>query len=84
MHNRLLFTALLISLSGCITNTPKPIQIPANQWVDARIGQNALSISQAQTRLHQTSAVRPFTPVSAPVLPPAAITPVRPVPTPGG
>jgi hypothetical protein len=84
MHNKLLLTVLLVALSGCNAHAPKPIQIPADQWVDARIGQNALSVSQAQTRLHQTSAVRPFTPVSAPVLPPAVITPVRPVPTPGG
>lgn len=84
MHDKLLLTVLLISLSGCSTHAPQPIQVPADQWVDARIGQNALSISQAQSRLHQTSAVRPFNPVSAPVLPPAAINPVRSVTTPGG
>jgi hypothetical protein len=84
MHEKLFLTALLIALSGCSAHVPQPIQIPADQWVDARIGQNALSVSQAQARLHQTSAVPPFNPVSAPVQPSAAITPVRPVPTPGG
>lgn len=84
MSHRLLLPLLLMSLSGCSAHAPQPIQIPADQWVNARIGENALLVSQAQSRLHQTSAVRPFNPVSAPALPPAAINPVRPVTTPGG
>lgn len=84
MSHRLLLPLLLMSLSGCSAHAPQPIQIPADQWVNARIGQNASLVSQAQTRLHQTSAVRPFTPVSTPVILPGTTTPTRAVPKSGG
>ncbi len=74
MRTTLLSTFVLLGLCGCSHSVPMAPQEPAGPWVDARIEQSAVSISLAQTRLHQTSAVLPFTPVSTPV-PPAAAKP---------
>ncbi|RMR32456.1 hypothetical protein ALP36_200013 [Pseudomonas syringae pv. coriandricola] len=90
MQKRLLFSALLIYLSGCSQPTVQFAQEPAGQWVDKQIRQSASSVSQAQSRLHQTSAVPSFTPLSAPAKPaakaqaPAVKASVRPVPVAGG
>ncbi|KKY50447.1 putative lipoprotein [Pseudomonas amygdali pv. eriobotryae] len=90
MQKRLLFSVLLISLSGCSQPTAQFGQEPAGEWVDEQIRQSASSVSQAQSRLHQTSAVPSFAPVSAQVKPtakaqaPAVKAPVRPVPVAGG
>lgn len=90
MQKRLLLTVLLISLSGCNTTASKVAQVPAGQWVDEQIVQNATSLSQAQARLHQTSSVRNTAPLTAPApLPakvqvPAVNPPIRPAPSSGG
>lgn len=67
MRTKLFSTFLLLGLGGCSHSVSMAPQEPAGPWVDARIEQSAVSISLAQTRLHQTSAARPFTPVSTPV-----------------
>ena len=46
MQKRLLLTVLLISLSGCNTTASKVAQVPAGQWVDEQIVQNATSLSR--------------------------------------
>ncbi|RMV69693.1 hypothetical protein ALP05_200157 [Pseudomonas caricapapayae] len=90
MQKRLLFSVLLIYLSGCSHPAAPFTQKPAGQWVDEQIQLSASSVSLAQRRLHQTSAVPSFTPLSAPAKPttkaPArAVKPaVRPVPVTGG
>lgn len=89
MQNRLLLFGLFISLSGCGSTAPKVTQVPAEQWVDELIVQSATTVSQAQTRLHQTNAVRPTVVVrmwTAPVkvLTPAAQQPIHPGVLPSG
>lgn len=84
MRVKLLSAVLLLGLGGCSHAPPVALQEPAGSWVDTHIEQSATSISLAQTRLHQTSAVRSFTPVSTPVPPAAAQPPAGPLPKPGG
>lgn len=84
MQARLLMPLFLAALSGCTHPGSITSQVPASQLVEAQIETSTSSLSLAQIRLHQTSSARPFNPVSAPALPPAAINPVRPVATPGG
>lgn len=90
MHKMLLSSVLILGLVGCSHQVPKVTQVPAGQLVDKEIVDSVALISLAQTRLHQTSAARSFTPVSVPVISPAKPTPsadqtsVRPVPISGG
>ncbi|RMN64119.1 hypothetical protein ALQ56_200277 [Pseudomonas syringae pv. papulans] len=89
MQARIVLTVVVASLAGCVT-APNLTQVTAGQWVDEQIRQSASSVSQTQSRLHQTSAVPSFAPVSAQVKPtakaqaPAVKAPVRPVPVAGG
>lgn len=75
---------LVVILPGC-TSKPQADQVPATQWVQEQIAQGAISISQAQTRLHQVngehSLVLPQASVSTPAIAPAsaAVVPVKPV-----
>jgi uncharacterized protein YcfL len=62
MHTRLLLTVLAMGLCGCSSN-PKTPQSPAGPWVEAQIVQSAQSLAQAQTRLHQTSALKSANPL---------------------
>lgn len=90
MQKRLLLSVLVVSMAGCSTTAPKVAQVPAGQWVDEQIVQNATSLSQAQARLHQTSSVHNTAPLTAPApLPakvrvPAVKPPIRPAPIAGG
>ncbi|RMV79015.1 hypothetical protein ALP05_200030 [Pseudomonas caricapapayae] len=89
MQAHIVLTVIVASLAGCVT-APNLAQEPAGQWVDEQIQLSASSVSLAQRRLHQTSAVPSFTPLSAPAKPttkaPArAVKPaVRPVTITGG
>ena len=89
MRSRLVLTVVVAALAGCGT-APKLAQVPAGQWVDEQIVQNATSLSQAQARLHQTSAVRNTAPLTSPAPLPANVQvpvvkpPIRPAPTSGG
>lgn len=69
-HPHFLYTALFVSLSGCVT-TQQPTQPAADQWVDEQIATSATAISLAQQRLHTTSVATQATSLTGPATGPA-------------
>ena len=67
MRKPLLLAAAVAALAGC-KSAPPPDQITSDRFLDEQIALSAASISQAQERLHQTSAA-PVAPVPPPATP---------------
>jgi hypothetical protein len=72
MRNTLLLVTATAVLGGCVAPSPPAPQASAEQWIDEQIAVSATSLSQAQRRLHETSAQ----PLAAPATKPMANAPL--------